>query len=60
MGLFKGLVGIATSPITLVQKTVSRVVDKDCEIEDVLTLGLTKVVKGLQDTAEEIDEDFDA
>jgi hypothetical protein len=59
MGFLKGLVGIAVSPVTIVKKTIDRLDDDDIEAKDVLTLGLTKVVDGIKDTAEEIEEDFE-
>lgn len=55
----KGLVGVAVSPITIVKKTIDRLDEDDIEAKDILTLGLTKVVYGIKDTAEEIEEDFE-
>lgn len=59
MGFFKGLIGVATSPITLVKNVKDKIIDEDWEFSDVATLGLTKVVDATKDTADEIADNFE-
>jgi len=58
MGFFTGLTELAISPIKIVSKTFTNVVDDDWEAEDAFTLGLTKVAKAVKDEAEEIEDSF--
>jgi len=59
MGFIKGIIGIAVSPVTVIKKTIDRVDDDGLEAKDILTLGLTKVVDGIKDTAKEVEDDFE-
>ena len=59
MGLLKGIAGIVMSPISVVKNTIDRFDKDDIEAKDVFTLGLSKVVDGVKDTAKEIEDDFD-
>ncbi len=59
MGFLKGLTGVALSPITTVKHTIDRIDEDGLEAKDILTLGLTKIVEGTKDTAEEIEDDFE-
>jgi len=58
MGFFTGLTELAISPIKIVSKTFTNVVDDDWEAEDAFTLGLTKVAKAVKDEAEEVEDSF--
>lgn len=59
MGFFSGITKIITAPVSVVSNAVKRACDEGFGVEDVLTGGLTKLAKGMQDTAKEIDEAFD-
>ncbi len=59
MGFFKGLTGVATSPITLVKNVKDKIIDEDWEFSDVATLGLTKVVDATKKTADEVADNFE-
>ena len=59
MGFFDGILEVAISPIKVVTKTVDSAINDEWEIEDVCTLGATKVLKSVGKEAKDINDKFD-
>ena len=59
MGFFSGLTEIAFTPVRIATKTVDKVFNEDWEVEDALTLGVTKVLKATSEQVDDIKDSFE-
>ncbi len=59
MGIFSGLTELAISPAKIIGKSVDKALNDDWEIEDALTMGLTKLAQAIKEGAKEIDNSFE-